>query len=51
MSELDRALHLADDVIRHKVIRPPEGVAGRATRTPATEEAPEPTPAASRSEQ
>jgi small subunit ribosomal protein S6 len=50
MSELDRALHLADEVVRHKVIRLPEGVAGRATRPPATEEAPEPTTAASRSE-
>ena len=51
MSELDRALHLADDVIRHKVIRLPEGVAGRAVRPPSTEETPEPTPAAARSEQ
>ena len=50
MSELDRALHLADEVVRHKVIRLPEGVAGRATRPPSTEEAPEPTPAAARSE-
>jgi small subunit ribosomal protein S6 len=51
MSELDRALHLADEVVRHKVIRLPEGVAGRATRPPAADEAPEPTPAAARSEQ
>jgi small subunit ribosomal protein S6 len=29
MAELDRALHLADEVIRHKVIRLPERVAGR----------------------
>ena len=50
MSELDRALHLADEVVRHKVIRLPEGVAGRATRPPSTEEVPEPTPAAARSE-
>ena len=33
MSELDRALHLADEVIRHKVIRLPEGVAGQPKRT------------------
>ena len=35
MSELDRALHLADDVVRHKVIRLPDDVAGRAERTSA----------------
>ena len=35
MSELDRALHLADEVIRHKVIRLPEGVAGQPKRTSA----------------
>jgi small subunit ribosomal protein S6 len=29
MAELDRALHLADEVIRHKVIRLPERVASR----------------------
>jgi small subunit ribosomal protein S6 len=33
MSELDRALHLADEVVRHKVIRLPEGVAGQSKRT------------------
>src|SRR5687768_7402205 len=32
MAELDRALHLADEVVRHKVIRLPEGVAGRVQR-------------------
>jgi small subunit ribosomal protein S6 len=32
MAELDRTFHLADEVIRHKVIRLPEGVAGRASR-------------------
>ena len=32
MAELDRMLHLADEVIRHKVIRLPEKVAGRAPR-------------------
>lgn len=35
MSELDRALHLADDVVRHKVIRLPDDVAGRQVRTAA----------------
>jgi small subunit ribosomal protein S6 len=30
MAELDRSLHLADEVIRHKVIRVPERVADRA---------------------
>ena len=29
MAELDRMLHLADEVIRHKVIRVPERAAGR----------------------
>ena len=47
MAELDRMLHLADEVIRHKVIRLPEKVAGRARRTPAptagpTDETPAP---------
>ena len=56
MSELDRALHLADEVVRHKVIRLPDDVAGRTVRTGApaaeSEEAtPETTPAAARSEQ
>ena len=32
MAELDRMLHLADEVIRHKVIRLPESVAGRDKR-------------------
>lgn len=34
VAELDRMLHLADEVIRHKVIRLPEGVAGRARPAP-----------------
>ena len=34
MAELDRMLQLADEVIRHKVIRLPEKVAGRARRSP-----------------
>lgn len=35
MSELDRALHLADEVLRHKVIRLPDRVAGRPSPAPA----------------
>ena len=43
MAELDRALHLADEVVRHKVIRIPERVADRARAGAAREEArPEP---------
>ena len=38
MAELDRMLHLADEVIRHKVIRVPDKVAGRSR--PARVEAP-----------
>jgi small subunit ribosomal protein S6 len=46
MDELDRMFHLADEVIRHKVIRLPEKVAGRAQRpAPAlVDAAPEATP-------
>jgi small subunit ribosomal protein S6 len=33
MAELDRMLHLADEVIRHKVIRLPDKVAGRDPRS------------------
>ena len=44
MDELDRMLRLADNVLRHKVIRIPEHVAGRSVRTvaPPPEEAPVP---------
>ena len=43
MAELDRSLHLADEVVRHKVIRLPERVADRARPGAAREEArPEP---------
>ena len=35
MAELDRMLSLADEVVRHKVIRLPEGVATRGTRAAA----------------
>lgn len=50
MAELDRALHLADEVIRHKVIRLPERVAGRAPRPASVAGAPEAAAAARRSE-
>ncbi len=50
VAELDRYLHLADDVIRHKVIRLPEGVAGRAFRPSAPTAEPEAAAAAGRSE-
>ena len=43
MAELDRMLSLADEVIRHKIIRLPEGVAGRAARPSVPETAAEPT--------
>jgi small subunit ribosomal protein S6 len=33
MADLDRMLHLADEVIRHKVIRLPDAVAGREPRS------------------
>jgi small subunit ribosomal protein S6 len=35
MAELDRMLSLADEVIRHKIIRLPDAVAGRASRSAA----------------
>jgi small subunit ribosomal protein S6 len=40
MAVLDRALGLADEVVRHKVIRLPEKVAGRTTRRPANDASP-----------
>jgi small subunit ribosomal protein S6 len=41
MAALDRMLHLADNVIRHKVIRLPETVAGRTPRpAPSSEPVP-----------
>lgn len=36
IAELDRMLSLADDVIRHKAVRLPERVAGRARPAPPT---------------
>lgn len=41
MSDLDRMLRLADEVIRHKVIRLPDKVAGRARRPARSHGAPE----------
>ena len=45
MNELDRQLRLADDVVRHKIVRIPEAAAGRklpgATPAPAATEAEE----------
>ena len=46
MSELDRALHLADEVVRHKVIRLPDDVAGRTARPSGGDTATGGTPAA-----
>lgn len=43
MAELDRVLFLADEVLRHKVIRLPEGAAGRDARRASS---PEPVAAA-----
>jgi len=40
VAELDRVLFLADEVVRHKIIRLPEAVAGRSRPTPPVEEAP-----------
>lgn len=37
LAQLDRMLGLADEVIRHKVIRIPDKVAGRARRSPASD--------------
>ncbi|MDQ1436414.1 MAG: small subunit ribosomal protein [Acidimicrobiaceae bacterium] len=49
MAELDRMLFLADEVLRHKVIRLPDVVAarsGRSSTTPAADTAPAGEPAA-----
>ena len=40
MADLDRMLHLQDEVIRHKVVRLPEGVASRPRPAPAAEAVP-----------
>jgi small subunit ribosomal protein S6 len=44
MADLDRMLHLADEVIRYKVVRLPDKVAGRATASVAATSAPAPEP-------
>ena len=48
MASLDRALHLTDEVLRHKVIRIPDRVAGREPRSvpPPGEPGPPSSPAA-----
>ena len=43
VAELDRMLGLADEVVRHKVIRLPDKVAGRAPRTVSSEAVEAPT--------
>lgn len=50
VSELDRVLSLTDEVVRHKIIRLPESVAGRNRPAPPTEEAPVAEPAGAQSE-
>ena len=40
MDELDRSLRLADDVLRHKIVRVPEAAAGRKLPANATAAAP-----------
>jgi small subunit ribosomal protein S6 len=40
MAELDRVLFLADEVLRHKVIRLPEAVAGRSRPAPSPTSSP-----------
>jgi small subunit ribosomal protein S6 len=46
MAEMDRTLSLADEVVRHKVIRLPDSVAGRGPRPVPEPEAEVATPAA-----
>ena len=51
MAEMDRLLSLADEVVRHKVIRLPDSAAGRGPRpVPAPPEAVEPAPPAQAAE-
>lgn len=50
MAELDRVLSLADEVVRHKVIRLPDGVAGRGPRPAPAAPEPEAVPAAAAAE-
>jgi small subunit ribosomal protein S6 len=50
MAEMDRLLSLADEVVRHKVVRLPDGIAGRGPRPvpvpPEAADAPAPAPTA-----
>lgn len=47
LGALDRALHLSDEVLRHKVIRLPDRIAGQASKpAPPPPPAPEPRPSA-----
>lgn len=39
VEELDRSLSLSDEVLRHRVVRLPDDIAGKADETPATAEA------------
>jgi small subunit ribosomal protein S6 len=50
IAEIDRVLYLADEVLRHKVIRIPDKVAGKARATRPAETTPEPAPAATGAE-
>ncbi|GAC1543141.1 MAG: hypothetical protein NVS3B12_31530 [Acidimicrobiales bacterium] len=50
MAELDRVLSLADEVVRHKVIRLPDGVAGRGPRPAPAAPEPEAVPTAAAAE-
>ena len=50
VAEIDRVLYLADEVLRHKVIRIPEKVAGRERSTRPAETTAEPAPASTGAE-
>lgn len=50
MAEMDRVLSLADEVLRHKVIRVPDSIAGRAPRPAPAPEATAEAPAAAQTE-
>jgi small subunit ribosomal protein S6 len=50
IAEIDRVLYLADEVLRHKVIRIPEKVAGKARPTRPVEAVAEPAPASTGAE-
>ena len=50
IADIDRVLYLADEVLRHKVIRIPDKVAGKARSTRPAETVAEPAPAATGAE-